>query len=76
MKIGKYLAHFYEFSQNELFGILSEPSRAELFGQKLEPKTSQNEPSLGSDATLLATHISSLLVSVISYRHGKIGKSD
>ena len=39
------MACFYEFSQNELFGILSELSRAELFGQKLEPKRA--EPRLG-----------------------------
>ena len=33
----------------------AEPSRAELFGQKLEAKPSQNEPSLGSDTTVLGT---------------------
>ena len=32
-------------------------SRAELFGQKLEPKPSQNEPSLNSDTTLVNTYI-------------------
>ena len=33
----------------------AEPSRAELFDQKLEPKPSQTEPSLGSGATLIIT---------------------
>ena len=44
---------FSNFFQPELFKKLHEPSRAELFGQKLEPKTSRAEPSLGSDTTLL-----------------------
>ena len=31
--------------------------RAELFGQKLEPKTSQNEQSLGLDTTLINRYL-------------------
>ena len=42
-----------EFFKPELLEKLSEPSRAELFDQKLEPKPSQTEPSLGSGATLV-----------------------
>ena len=40
-------ARFYEFSQNELFGILSEPSRA--FWPKARAKNEPNraEPRLG-----------------------------
>ena len=38
--------------ESELFEISGEPSRAELFDQKLEPNPSQAEPSLGSGATL------------------------
>ena len=48
-------ARFCKFLETELFEKQSEPSRAELFGQKLEPKPSQNEPSLGSDTTLVIT---------------------
>ena len=46
-------ARFSKILQNELFEKLSEPSRAELFDQKLEPKSELSEPSLGSGATLL-----------------------
>ena len=45
-------ARFSKILKNELFQKLSEPSRAELFTQKLEPKTELSEPSLGSGATL------------------------
>ena len=41
-----------EFFKYELLEKVSEPSRAKLFDQKLEPKLSQTEPSLGSGATL------------------------
>ena len=50
-------ARFSKILQNELFEKLSEPSRAELFDQKLEPKTELSEPSLGSGATLVLIHI-------------------
>ena len=46
-------ARFSTSLQNELFEKLSEPSRAELFDQKLEPKSELSEPSLGSGATLI-----------------------
>ena len=48
---------FPKFSKNELFENVSEPSRAELFDLKLEPKTELSEPSLGSGATLIAISI-------------------
>ena len=47
-------ARFSKIFQNELFEKLSEPSRAELFDQKLEPKSELSEPSLGSGATLIS----------------------
>ena len=46
-------ARFSKIFKNELFEKLSEPSRAELFDQKLEPKSELSEPSLGSGATLI-----------------------
>ena len=42
-----------EFFETELLENVTEPSRVEPFDQKLEPNTSQTEPSLGSGATLL-----------------------
>ena len=48
-------ARFTRFWQTELFEKQSKPSRAELFCQKLEPKPSQTEPSLGSDTSLEKT---------------------
>ena len=41
-----------EFFKTELLENVPEPSRVELFDQKLEPNPSQTEPSLGSGATL------------------------
>ena len=60
---------FVKFSLNELFDKLSEPSRAELFDQKLEPKTELSEPSLGSGATLLDTYIVLLLSTAYYTQH-------
>ena len=42
-----------EFFETELLENVPEPSRVELFDQKLEPNPSQTEPSLGSGATLV-----------------------
>ena len=41
---------FTNFLKTSFLGYWA--SRAELFGQKLKSKTSQNKPSLGSDTTL------------------------
>ena len=53
-------ARFSKILKNELFEKLSEPSRAELFDQKLEPKSELSEPSLGSGATLVKASFKSV----------------